>query len=115
MDYWKPLYGDGGHYNIASIKDEDDAMNALRALFPEGGKSVDEMNFVLFSTSGVHGTYGTIEEAEEDKELSVTMLVVHPRLVTLKYGNVTPDGKEDFDFLKDIRKASWEVVQTIGR
>lgn len=36
---------------------------ALRGMFPDA--KADDMNFVLFSTSGVHGTYNTIEEAEK--------------------------------------------------
>ncbi len=47
----------GAHYNTYSF----DSMAALREFFPNGA---DPMNFVLFSTSGVHGTYATIEEIE---------------------------------------------------
>lgn len=111
---WKPLHGDSGHYNVSKIINESYSMKALKELFPEGEKSVNEMNFVLFSTSGVHGTYTTIEEAEEDEELSVTFLVIHPRLVSLRYGTVSPRKPDDFEFLKKLRCASWDIVKTIG-
>jgi hypothetical protein len=113
-DNWKPLYGNSGHYNVCELISESIAMDAIRTMFPKGKESVNEMNFILFSTSGVHGTYCTIEDAEADSELSITFLIVHPRLVTLKYGNVTPETKEDFKFLKGLRKASWKVVTNIG-
>ena len=97
----------------------------LREMFPKG--AANYLNFVLFSTSGVHGSYCTIEKAEatvqrgnkdedgEDYHPQVTFLVVHPRIVALRYGNCSPQTDEDFAFLKRLRLSSWKVVQTIGR
>lgn len=74
----------------------------------------DEMNLCLFSTSGVHGSYCTIEDVEADPELEeVTVLVIHPRTVTLRYGNV-PVNAETAPYLKALRASSLEVVQRIG-
>lgn len=93
----------------------------LRTIFPNG--EANDMNFVLFSTSGVHGTYTTIEEVErdlclpdddEDKSKSVTVLVVHPRLVCLKYGLVYPKTPDDFAFLKRLRETSQHIASLIG-
>lgn len=61
-----------------------DAMAALREMFPEG--KADDLNFVLFSTSGVHGSYCSIEAAEAEPDLGVTFLIVQPRIVGLRYG-----------------------------
>jgi hypothetical protein len=113
----------GAHYNHFSCRDAD-GMSALRAFFPDGA---DEMNFALFSTSGVHGTYSTIEEAEtaiargnkdddgEDWTPSVTFLIVQPRICCMRYGNCDPQTQEDIDFLKRLRESSWQAVQKIGR
>lgn len=114
----------GAHYNIFGADDEQ-GLDGLRAMFPGG--EADSMNFVLFSTSGVHGMYTTIEEAEavwknggkdedgEDGCADVTFLIVQPRIVCLRYGNCQPKTQEDFDFLKHLRESSWEAVSGIGK
>jgi hypothetical protein len=93
----------------------------LREIFPEG--KANDLNFVLFSTSGVHGTYTRIEEVErtaklpdghDDKSESVTVLVVHPRIVCLKYGLAYPKTTADFAFLKKLRRTSHRVAACIG-
>lgn len=119
---------DGGHYNVFGCRDED-GMAALRAMFPTG--EANEFNLVLFSTSGVHGMYTTIEEVEsppikqDDTAVEgdddnwvptkVTFLVVHPRIVALRYGNCIPQTSDDFAFLKRLRETSWKVFQEIGK
>lgn len=82
------------------------------------------MNLVLFSTSGVHGTYNTIEEAEtvingtakpEDEQITeITFLIVHPRLVALRYGVCNPKNQKDIDYLKKLRASSHAVLAKIG-
>lgn len=121
-----PICGkDGAHYNIfRGIPMED-----LRSIFPDA--IADEMNLCLFSTSGVHGSSCTIEQIEEsllkygaDTSFSddapddwipphLTVLVVHPRLVCLKYGEVVV-GPGDIDFLKSLRASSWDQSAKIG-
>jgi hypothetical protein len=98
------------HYSIRDhqIKTLDD----LRFYFPE--PVADEMNFCLFSTSGVHGSYSTIEDAEADPDIGeVTVLVVQPRRVMLAYGNV-PVTPETVGYLKALRASSHAVLQRIG-
>lgn len=106
------------YYKCQEVK-KYEGMEFLRMLFPDC--KPDEMNFVLFSTSGVHGSYISIEEVEKtpideegDPEF-VTFLVVHPRTVSLSYGNAIPETPEDFEFLKNLRQRSWDVVKEIGR
>ena len=91
---FKSLFGKtGAHYNIFNAN----GIGALKNFFPDA--EADEMNFVLFSTSGVHGTYNTIEESErflrgklglavKDEEgfSEITFLIVQPRIVCLRYG-----------------------------
>jgi hypothetical protein len=93
-------------------------MSVLRELFPDG--KADTLNVVLFSTSGVHGHYGTIEDAENTHRNGgegpddVTFVIVHPRMCTLRYGNAAPECAADFDFLKKLRASSIEEVAKIG-
>jgi hypothetical protein len=115
---------DRQHYSVLKVKDGfNDEMFALRTMFPDA--KANELNFVLFSTSGVHGTNNTIEEAEkrvlgvlnEDGEnycKGVTFLIVHPRLVSLRYGECNPYTSEDIEFLKKLRASSHDVVKNIG-
>ena len=122
---WKSIHKTtGAHYNSYACRDED-GMAALREFFPDGRAS--DLNFVLFSTSGVHGTYSTIEEAEqvlargnkdengEDWTPSVTFLIVQTRICCLRHGNCLPETADDIVFLKRLRQTSWDVVPTIGQ
>jgi hypothetical protein len=115
---FRSLYSkDGAHYNVFEAFN---GMDALRSIFPEG--VADELNFCLFSTSGVHGSYITIEEAEkafkkkkhDDWECEVTFLIVHPRVVCLRYGNCQPNSAADFEYLKKLRETSRAAVVLIG-
>jgi hypothetical protein len=116
----------GAHYNIFRIKG---GIEALKTMFPEG--EANDMNFVLFSTSGVHGTYTTIEEIEESLKkyegnepgedeypddyhgTRLTVEIIQPRICCLRYGNIEVT-LEDVPFLKKLRESSWKVIQTIG-
>lgn len=124
-DFWHSCFlKHGAHYNVFSAE-RGKEMDALRFMFKDA--KADEYNLCLFSTSGVHGTYGTIEEAEaemlrgnlnEDGEPTtpeVTFLVIHPKIVCLRYGNCQPKTAEDIVFLKQLRESSWVALQTIGR
>lgn len=99
------------HYSVFRLSDTSLGMDALRAMFPAG--SADGMNFVLFSTSGVHGSYSTIEDVERDGG-TLTFLIVQPRLVCLRYGECEPKTDDDFAFLKKLRASSLEQVAKIG-
>lgn len=108
---WDDVGGTGMvHYSILRHMD---AMTALRELFPKG--EADEMNFVLFSTSGIHGSYLKIEDAERDLgNVTITFLVIQPRLVCMRYGLATPKTHDDIQFLKRIRESSKQAVGRIG-
>lgn len=124
---------EGAHYNIWVIS--KGGVEGLRKLFKDA--RADEMNFVLLSTSGVHGTYTTIEQIEEslmkygpDPEFlkdenedripddwhgtRLTVTVYHPRIIGVGYGNVEVT-LDDIAFLKELRQSSWDAVQKIGR
>ena len=124
---------EGAHYNIWSIS--KGGVDGLRKMFPEG--KANEMNFVLFSTSGVHGMYTTIEEIEhglreygpnpkflEDESeestpddwhgTTLTTTVYHPRIIGVGYGNIEVT-LQDIPFLKKLRESSWTAISQIGR
>ena len=101
------------HYSVLRLT--GNGMEALRQLFPDG--KGDEMNAVLFSTSGAHGSYCTIEDVEEGGEDSpedVTFVVIQPRIVCMRYGNVQPKTAEDFVYLKGLRESSLKALSSIG-
>lgn len=88
-----------------------DGMAFLRMRFPDA--VADSLNFVLFSTSGVHGSYLTIEDAEAEGG-TVTFLLIQPRTVNCYYGNCQPESPDDFRFLKVLRASSHAVCCGIG-
>ena len=106
---------DAAHYSIMRVA-RGKGEEALRAMFPNA--EADEMNFVLFSTSGVHGSYSTIEECEAhignpNESASVTFVIVQPRLVCMRYGNVEVTA-ENANYLKALRASSWMLASAIG-
>lgn len=121
---WKSTHKkQGAHYNHFECRDAD-GMAALRQFFPDG--HANDKNFVLFSTSGVHGTYHLIEDAwadltrgnkdEDGNDVTphVTFLIVQPRICCLRYGNCQPQTAEDFVFLKALRESSRNAMREIG-
>jgi hypothetical protein len=105
------------YYSVLGLA--GDGMQALRQLFPEG--EANDLNFALFSTSGIHGTYCLIEAVEQDMQREVregprdvTFVVVQPRIVCLRYGNVEPQTADDIEFLKRLRASSLKAVSGIG-
>ncbi len=117
----------GAHYNIFAIKS---GMPALRQIFPDG--EANELNFVLFSTSGVHGMYTLLEEIEAsltkygaDPEFpdddypddwhgnNLTVLIVQPRIVCLRYG-AFDIALDDIPYLKKLRESSRRAMQAVG-
>ena len=120
----------GAHYNIYAAKNDECGMAVIRDIFPE--PVCDEYNVIIFSTSGVHGSYNTIEEIENslnkygDKDLSedeiyvfddycyphITFLILHPRIVCIKYGNAIVK-KEDIEYLKKLRESSRNILKDL--
>jgi hypothetical protein len=120
----------GNHYRVARLKGlsaNENGTEALRATFPEG--KADDRNFVLFSTSGMHGSYQTIEDVvnlpkdyvdkykEEGGVHDVTFLQVQISTehgVCLRYGNCQAETPEDIQYLKELRASSHRVMKAIG-
>lgn len=124
---WRSVHGkQGGHYNTFNC-DYTDGMLALRTVFPDAVANI--MNLCFFSTSGVHGSYLTIEECSElfrngwvdpddvedgASERQVTFCIFQPRICTIRYGNCQPKTEEDFAFLMKLRATSWKAAASIG-
>lgn len=104
------------HYSVMRMNGDIEGMSAIRAMFPDA--QADEMNFVLFSTGGISGTYDTIEEAGAslkcDTPKDVSFLIVHPRRVALRYGSCVPKTQDDIDYLDRLRASSHEAMSKIG-
>lgn len=112
-----PSNAESVYYSVLRLT--GDGMEALRKLFPDG--EANEMNAVLFSTSGVHGTYCLIEAVEDDMRREfrdgpreVTFCVIHPRIVCMRYGTAEPRTPDDIAFLKKLRASSLRALATIG-
>jgi len=118
---------EGAHYSLFQITG---GIDALKQFFPDA--KANEMNFVLFSSSGVHGSYTTIEQIEESLQKygdlrksneeewpedyrwpDITVQIVQPRICCLRYGNINIT-LEDIPYLKQLRQSSWDAVRTIG-
>jgi hypothetical protein len=113
MRFWEEVSGaEKADYCAWRLIDQKRGLEALKALFPDA--EADEMNFVLFSTSGVHGSYQTIEQEQKAPGTGVTFMVIQPRLVLTRYGVVYPKSEEDFAFLKKLRATSWQAMTAVG-
>lgn len=96
----------------------EDGIEFLKQVFPDG--QADELNFVLFSTSGIHGSYMTIEDVEEYMKRpdsfgigAITFIVCKPRVLSFHYCEATVT-LSDIPYLKKLRKTSHEAVSRIG-
>lgn len=98
-------------YGVARIE-PDDGMALLRSIFPKA--EADPLNFVLFSTSGVHGSYLDIEDVEKSLDTPepemLTVLIVRPQTVFMQYGSIVVT-KDDIKFLKKLRASSRKAVK----
>ena len=120
----------GAHYNIYAFNSPEDATALLHQYFDN--RPCCELNFVLFSTSGVHGSYLTLDDIAKgvvkhgdapdfgDDDWpndyhgdTVTVLLVQPRIVCMRYGNARVRAS-DVGFFKRIQAESWNAVVMIG-
>ena len=67
---------------------------------------IDGMNWLLLSTSGVHGSYASLDDLRLDLEAKawgseITFLYIQPRRVRMICGNVKVRGGGDYKWLRD--------------
>jgi hypothetical protein len=98
------------HYTITEIG----TMAELQEMFPTG--EADGLNWCFLSTSGVHGSYATLDTIEGPPEddgyewpYEITVLAVAPRMVRCRYGHIaiTP---EDVPWLRRLVSSTLEAV-----
>ena len=99
------------HYQNDKINDIDD----LKSLFPK--MKANSLNWCIFSTSGVHGSYFDLDEIEHSLKNNLneydtgycdpilTVLVIKPRIVSLGWGNIEIT-LNDIPFLREIARSS---------
>lgn len=109
----------GQHYTLWSIDDIGD----VRGVFGDLENVDYTLNWLFVGTSGVHGTYLTLDDLDEmltrpeDDETrhTVTVLIVSPRIVRMEYGDI-PISREDIPYLREcVRKTLAGVRPEQGR
>lgn len=91
------------HYETQQLT----SMDQVKAHFTEDCDY--ELNWLFLSTSGVHGSYQTLDDIEacdgtdEEDECfdEITVLIVCPRLVVMKYGHL-PIDRADIPWLRTV-------------
>lgn len=82
-------------YEVQEIR----SMRDIKESFPDG--EADGLNWLFCSTAGRHGSYKSLDEIEtiirgthpttapfENGKYTATVMIVHPRLCTVKYGEI---------------------------
>lgn len=97
------------HYEIQRLETLED----LWGCFPDD--KADEMNWLVLSTSGVHGSCATLDgllEKWDDQEYvnAITVLVIQPRLVVLRYGELELHDHEGVERLRRIVTSSVSAI-----
>jgi hypothetical protein len=97
-----------------------ESMDDIRRVFPTLD-DVNDLNFMLFSTSGVHGSYASIEDVEaelsgggdpDDGPPKLTVMILQPRCVTFGFGHISVEAG-DIDYLKGIRARSRNAMMSL--
>jgi hypothetical protein len=87
------------HYEVQPIE----SMHQVREHFTDPCNY--ELNWLFLSTSGVHGSYTTLDNLENDSEYAdwdtITVLIICPRLVVMKYGELSV-SRDDIPWLRSI-------------
>ena len=94
-------------HGIRSIAD-------MKDYFPDG--KATPLNWCFLSTSGVHGSYATLDGIHEPEEgekpfRHITVLIVQPRLVVMNYGNIDVENDEDEQWLRGLVRSTIEAVK----
>jgi len=80
-------------------------MDMIHAIFDDGPDY--QLNWLLLSTSGIHGSYLTLDNLEADESLwqrgyaNITAMVFQPRIVRAIYGEIIIT-RDDIDYLRSI-------------
>lgn len=97
------------HYTVKDLE----SMEKIRAVFPEG--KADSMNWLVLSTSGVHGSYTTLDELEAERGdpnhgQLITALIIQPRLCVLHAGEIVVEP-DDVPYLRELVRSSLDAMR----
>ena len=112
------IKGKGGHYSVNRFMSDEGIRHYLTF-------DVNDMNFWIFSTSGIHGSWMTLEEVityepdeddDEEYDPELTVMFCQPRMVCFTYGNIAvkKDDHELIALLKRRRDESRAVMMQLG-
>lgn len=101
------------HYEVKQMKSIED----VREIFDDLDDISWDMNWLFLSTSGVHGSYISLDDLESWDETEegyewprfITILIVHPRLVVIRYGEILIQP-EDVPYLRECVKRTIEAI-----
>jgi len=104
------------HYHVF---DGLETIDDLKKIFPQG--KADSLNWVFLSTSGIHGSYVSLDDLEKDPDFkedideegnaNITVLVVHPRMCCIKFGQMRFNLKKDSAYLRGLVKSTVEEIE----
>jgi hypothetical protein len=105
------------HYSIEAIS----TIERIKATFPEDDSWDNTLNWLFLSTSGVHGSYATLDEIEHYEpdtdepdawayRPSLTALIVQARSVCIRYGGEIEVAPEDIPYLRHVVARTLEGI-----
>lgn len=107
------------HHPNSYIRYDIETMREVKEIFNDGYDP--RLNWLFVSMQGIHGSYLSLDEVEEiirgESEFTesvngryyVTILIIHPRLATIKWGEILV-GLNDVDFLRKIVRNTLEAI-----
>lgn len=101
----EPPDGGRGYWTISLATSAQDFID----MFPKG--HADYLNWLFLSTSGIHGSYKTLDEWTPESP-KITMLAICPRTLRMTFGDVEVT-KEQIPILRRfVRQTLEEVAKT---
>ena len=98
----------------------DERWICLKAHFQNN--KANPMNLLMGSTSGIHGSYTTLNELADEETFSkeyefdrshdeaFTIIIIQPRVVRLTYGTIGIRNDEDIEYLRNLISQSVQII-----
>lgn len=99
----EPSKGGDGYWTISLATTAQDFID----MFPNG---VDYLNWLLLSTSGIHGSYQTLDDWTPESP-KITMLAICPRILRMTFGDVEVSEKQ-IPILRRLVSETLEAIAT---